>query len=108
MKTFSRITTEHLYKDIKHAAQTAAPLFNMYGWTYGNDHVPTIGELEDAITRIAESALEYFYKSEEEYRDSRVSSGRFTVWVKEFEDEVSVEISLELGGHEWFKAQHKS
>lgn len=104
MNTFKRITTEHLHRDIKHAAQTAAPLFNMYGWTYGNDHVPTIGELEDTITRLADSALNYFYQSEEEFRDAQVASGRFKVWVKEFEDEVAVEISLEIGGHEWFKA----
>lgn len=108
MKTFSRITTEHLYNDIRSAAERAAPLFNLYGWTYGKDHVPTHGELVDCITRLAESALDYFYKSEEEFRDAEVGSGRFSVRVREFEDEVSVKIVLELGEREWFKAPQKS
>lgn len=108
MKTFSRITTDHLYNDIEAAATKAAPLFNLFGWTYGNDHVPTHGELVDCITRLADSALNYFYQSEEEFRDSEVGSGRFTVRVKEYEDEVSVKIVLELGEREWFKAQNKS
>ena len=104
MGTFKRITTDHLYRDIEDAATKAAPLFNLFGWTYGKDHIPTHGELVDCITRLAESALDYFYKSEEEYRDSEVGSGRFSVKVREFEDEVSVKIVLELGEHEWFKA----
>lgn len=104
MSVFERITTDRLYKDIDAAANQAAPLFNLYGWTYGEDHVPTHGELVECITRLAEHALDYFYRSEEQYREAQVSSGRFTVWVKEFEDEVAVRISLELGGHEWFKA----
>jgi hypothetical protein len=104
MSTFERVTTDRLYQEIDAAANLAAPLFNLYGWTYGEDHVPTHGELVDCITRIAESALNYFYQSEEEFREAQTSSGRFTVWVKEFEDEVSVRISLELGGHEWYKA----
>ena len=104
MKTFERITTERLYADIDAAANQAAPLFSLYGWTYGEDHIPTHGELVDCITRLAESALTYFYNSEEEFREAQVASGRFKVWVKEFEDEIAVSISLELGGHEWFKA----
>ena len=104
MKTFNRITTEHLYADIEAAATKAAPLFNLYGWTYGEGKVPTHNELVDTITRLAEHALEYFYKSDEEYRDSEVGSGRFSVRVKEFEDEVDVRIVLDLGGHTWFKA----
>lgn len=104
MSVFERITTDRLYKDIDAAANQAAPLFNLYGWTYGEDHVPTHGELVDCISRLTSSALEYFYGSQEEYREAQVSSGRFTVWVKEFEEEVSVRISLELGGHEWYKA----
>lgn len=104
MTTFNRITTEHLYADIEAAATKAAPLFNLYGWTYGDGKVPTHNELVNTITRLAEHALDYFYKSEEEYRDSEVGSGRFSVRVKEFEDEVDVRIVLDLGGHTWFKA----
>lgn len=104
MGTISRITTDMLYDKIHAAAERAAPLFNLYGWTYREGKVPTHNELVDTITRLAEHALEYFYKSEEEYRDSEVGSGRFSVRVKEFEDEVDVRIVLDLGGHTWFKA----
>ena len=104
MKTFNRITTEHLYADIEAAATKAAPLFNLYGWTYGENTPPTHNDLVNTITELAEHALDYFYRSEEEYRDSEVGSGRFSVRVKEFEDEVDVRIVLDLGGHTWFKA----
>ena len=104
MKTFNRITTDHLYNDIEAAATKAAPLFNLYGWTYDEGKVPTHNELVNTITRLTDSALEYFYKSEKGYRDSEVRSGRFSVKVKEFEDEVDVRIVLELGGHSWYKA----
>lgn len=108
MKTFSRITTEHLYDDIEAAATKAAPLFNLYGWTYGEGKVPTHNELVNTITELAEHALDYFYKSQEQYRDSEVGSGRFSVRVREFEDEVTVRIVLDLGEHTWFKAQKTS
>ena len=107
MKTFNRITTEHLYDEIETAVTKAAPLFNLYGWTYGHgedSRVPTHNELVDAVTELAEHALDYFYESEEEYRDSEVGSGRFSVRVKEFEDEVDVRIVLDLGSKSWFKA----
>ena len=107
MSTFNRITTDHLYADIEAAATKAAPLFNLYGWTYGHAeeaHVPTHNELVEIVTGLADRALEYFYKSEEEFRSSEVGSGRFSVKVHEFEDEVEVKIVLELGGHSWYKA----
>lgn len=108
MKTFDRITTEHLHNDIKAAAERAAPLFRLYGWTYGlvdrPDGIPTHDDLVKNITSLAEHALEAFYRSEEQYRDAEVGSGRFSVRVKEFEDEVDVRIVLDLGGHEWYKA----
>ena len=107
MGTISRITTDMLYDKIRAAAQTAAPLFNMYGWTYGENEIPTHDELVETITRLADYALEAFYNSQEEYRDAEVGSGRFSVKVKEFEDEVQVKIVLELGEHSWFKAQPK-
>jgi hypothetical protein len=105
MNTISRITVELLHDKIHEAAQAAAPLFNLYGWTYGDSNVPpTHSELVDTITRLTESALEYFYKSEEQFRDSEVGSGRFSVRVKEFEDEVDVRIVLDLASNAWFKA----
>lgn len=108
MGTISRITVEHLYDEIQSAAERAAPLFRLYGWTYGDSKVPpSHNELVDTITRLAESALEYFYDSDEEYRDSEVGSGRFSVRVKEFADEVDVRIVLDLGSRAWFKAQPK-
>lgn len=104
MRTFKRITTEHLYNDIEAAATKAAPLFNLYGWTYGEGKVPTHNELVDTITRLAEHALEYFYESDEEYRDSEVGIGRFSVRVREFDSQVYVRIILDLEEHTWYKA----
>ena len=104
MGTFSRITTDHLYDYIDASATTAAPLFNMYGWTYGEDRPPTHSELVDCITRLTDSALDSFYNSEEEFREAEVRSGRFCVSIREYEDEVAVNIRLEIGGHSWFKA----
>lgn len=111
MSTFNRITTDHLYNDIEAAATKAAPLFRLYGWTYGlndGDGIPSHNDLVNTITELADHALEYFYRSEEEFRDSEVGSGRFSVRVKEFEDEVDVRIVLDLGGHTWYKTQNKS
>lgn len=104
MKTFNRITTEHLYDEIRSAAKRAAPLFNLYGWTYSGTTPPTHDELVDTITRLTEYAIEYFYESDEEFRDAEVGSGRFSVRIKEFEDEVDVRIVLDLGSKSWFKA----
>lgn len=97
-----------LYDKIHAAAERAAPLFTLYGWTYGEGSVPTLNELVDTITRLTDSALDYFYKSEEEFRSSEVGSGRFSVKVHEFEDEVEVKIVLELGEHSWYKARKTS
>lgn len=112
MNTIKRITIEHLYDKIDAAATKAAPLFRLYGWTYSmvdsSDNIPTHNDLVDSITRLTESALEYFYESEEEYRKATVGSGRFSVSVKEFEEEVDVKIVLELGGHTWLKASKES
>jgi len=107
MATFNRITTERLYDEIENAATKAAPLFNLYGWTYGENKVPTLQELRDCITELTETALKSFYESDEEYRSAEVGSGRFAVKVKEFEEEVQVRIVLELGEKSWFKAQPK-
>lgn len=93
-----------LYDKIHSAAERAAPLFNLYGWTYGEGKAPTLNELVETITRLTDSALEYFYRSEEEYRTAECGSGRFSVKVHEFEDKVNVRIVLELGEHSWFKA----
>ena len=109
MATFNKITTDRLYNKIKYAATTAAPLFNLYGWTYGLDDgtegVPTLKELITCITRLTETALKAFYESDEEYRSAEVGSGRFSVKVKEFEEEVQVRIVLELGEKSWYKAR---
>lgn len=107
MGTISRITTDMLYDKIHSAAERAAPLFTLYGWTYGVGNVPTLDELVNTITRLTDLALEHFYGSKEEFRSSAVSSGRFSVKVHEFDNEVEVKIVLELGGHSWHKAQPK-
>ena len=104
MRTISRITTDMLYDKIHAAAERAAPLFRLYGWTYREGKVPTLDELVNTITRLTDNALEDFYKSQEEYRTVDVGSGRFAVKVNEFEDEVQVRIVLELGEKSWYKA----
>ena len=58
MSVIERLTTEHLYDKIDAAATQAAPLFTLYGWTYGEDHVPTHGELVQTITRLEAHALD--------------------------------------------------
>ena len=107
MKTFNRITTDHLYDEIESAVTKVAPLFNLFGWTYTEGKVPTHNELVETVTELAERALEYFYESNEEYRNAEVGSGRFSVRVLELEDEVDVRIVLNLEGHTWFKAPPK-
>lgn len=108
MSVFERITVERLYDDIQAAATTAAPLFRLYGWTYGlnssGESIPTHNDLVETITELAQHALDHFYRSEEEFRDAEVGAGRFSVRVKEFEDEIDVRIVLDVGGHTWFKA----
>ena len=104
MGTISRITTDMLYDKIHAAAERAAPLFTLYGWTYREGKVPTLDELVDCITLLTDSALEDFYESDEEYRTAEVGSGRFAVNVHEVEDEVNIKIVLELGEHSWDKA----
>jgi hypothetical protein len=107
VKTFNKITTERLYDEIEQASTTAAPLFNLYGWTYGKKGIPTLDELRACITHLTDTALKAFYESDEDYRSAEVGSGRFAVKVKEFEEEVQVRIVLELGEKSWFKAQPK-
>ena len=104
MTTFNRIDVDRLYRDIEHAATVAVPLFTLYGWTYGDGRVPTVNDLRDIITGLAEHAFEAFYRSEEEYRSAEVGSGRFSVKVHEFEDEIQVRIVLDLEEHSWYKA----
>lgn len=105
MNTFNKITVDRLYDEIDNAATKAAPLFQLYGWTYGEDHVPTHSELVNCITELAEHALKSFYQSDKEYRGAEVGSGRFAVKVREFEDEVNVRIVLELDDKSWYKAE---
>ncbi len=108
MNTIKRLTIEHLYNEIDHAAQTAAPLFNLYGWTYGLNGsgaaIPTHSDLVETITELTQHALDHFYNSNEEYRDAEVGSGRFSVRIKEYEDSVQARIVLDMGEKTWFKA----
>lgn len=99
----SNLTVDDFYNEIQHAAQTAAPLFNLYGWTYDEGVVPSANELERVITRLAEHALNHFNDSQEEYPEARVGSGRFNVIVKQYEDEQTLEILLNLAQKSRFK-----
>lgn len=99
----NKITSDDLYEEIESAADRAAPLFRLYGWTYGGVGTPSHNDLVETITRITDSAIESFYDSKESYRQSEVSSGRFNVTLCEYEDEIVANISLELGEKSWSK-----
>lgn len=99
----SNLTVDDFYNEIEHAAQTAAPLFNLYGWTYGENVVPSVNELERIITELAEHALHHFNNSHEEYPEAGVGSGRFTVRIKQYENERELTISLDLASKVQFK-----
>lgn len=88
--------TEDYYDIIQSAARTAAPLFNMYGWTYLGSARPTENDLEDMITSLVDSAIESIEYKDNPQEDASVSSGRFTVRIVLGDHERFVNISLEL------------
>lgn len=95
----SELTTDTFYKEIGHAAQTAAPLFRLYGWTYG-DGVPDINELEDTITRLVDETIEAY---ERRGGDASVSTGRFIVRLSQYKEERELTIDLNLAASAQFK-----
>lgn len=100
----TNLTTEDFYSEIQHAAQTAAPLFNLYGWTWFNsDTPPTVNHIEQTITKLVAGALDSFNNSTEEYPEAICSTGRFTVRIKRYEDERELTISLDLARKSQFK-----
>lgn len=100
----SNLTTDDFYNEIQHAAQTAAPLFNLYGWTWhNNDTPPTMNQIELTITKLVEGVLDSFNNSTEEYPEAMCSTGRFTVRIKQYEDERELTISLKLASKSQFK-----
>jgi len=105
----AQLTTDDFYTEIQNAAQTAAPLFQMYGWTYGavpGNGVPNIHQLVDCIEQLAQHALRSFNEqvaNGEESPEASVASGRFVVRIKEWEDEREFEVTLELSSKSQFK-----
>lgn len=100
----TNLTTDDFYNEIQHAAQTTAPLFNLYGWTwYDNDTPPTINNIELTITRLVEGALDSFNNSDEEYPEATCSTGRFIVRIKQYEGERELTINLNLASKSQFK-----
>ena len=98
------LTTEDFYSEIEHAATVAAPLFQMYGWTHFDSQNPiTHYDLVNCITELVEHALEHFNRSKDEFPEAGVSSGRFSVNIKEFEDEQCLDIKLDLVSKSRFK-----
>lgn len=99
-----QLTVDDFYNEIQHAAQTAAPLFNLYGWTwFESDTPPTVNRIEHTITHLVESVLYSFNKSTEEYPEAMCGTGRFTVHIKQYEDERELTISLDLASKSQFK-----
>ena len=101
-----QLTVEDFYTEIEHAATVAAPLFKLYGWTWANvpgDGVPNHNQLVDGITRLADRTLRYFNESRKEFPEAMVGSGRFTVRMKQWEDEREFSIQLDLASKSQFK-----
>lgn len=76
---------------VSYAAHKAAPLFQMYGWTYGLDggtRIPTVNELEDTINSLIDSVVDEGY----EYS----ATGRFQVRKEHDGDMEYLSISLDL------------
>lgn len=100
----SNLTTDDFYNEIQHAAQTAAPLFNLYGWTWhDSDTPPTVNRIERTITYLVQEALHSFNNSDEEYPEAMCGTGRFTVRITQYEDERELTISLDLANKSQFK-----
>ena len=100
----SNLTTDDFYNEIQHAAQTAAPLFNLYGWTwFDSETTPTVNRIERTITELVEEVLHSFNNSDEEYPEAMCSTGRFTVHIKQYEDERELTIDLNLASKSQFK-----
>ncbi len=55
------------------AAQIVAPLFSLYGWTYGEKHSPSFYEIKDTIAGL------FTELKKQPLRVDACSTGRFTV-----------------------------
>lgn len=102
----NNLTVEDFYTEIEHAATVAAPLFKLYGWSWASvpgDGVPNHRQLVEFITHLVDDVLQYFNESQEEFPEAMVGSGRFTVRIKQYEDERELTISLDLASKSQFK-----
>ena len=94
-----QLTVEDFYTEIEHAATVAAPLFKLYGWSWASvpgDGVPNHRQLVASINRLVDDVLQYFNDSREEFPEATVSSGRFTVRMKQWDGEREFRIQLDL------------
>lgn len=93
---------ENFYAEIELAATKAAPLFQQFGWTYGEGTVPTSSEIEETIGRLVDSVLEWSERPEWDGH-STCASGRFFVSYRKYDEEKELSIKLELAEHTEFK-----
>ncbi len=77
------------YADI--FATKAAPLFRLYGWTYGGKDVPSLDRIREAVEYLISSVLI------ERKKNVTVKSGRFAVEKSLVDGEIEINVSLELG-----------
>lgn len=92
-------TVEDFYDTIEHAATVAAPLFNLYGWTYGlrgTKHT----DLVDTITELVEEVIKQFNRGND---NAFCATGRFIVTYNGYEDERELTIALDLASASEFK-----
>lgn len=92
-------TTDDFYDTIEHAATVAAPLFNLYGWTYGLRGTAHT-DLVETITELVEEVLRQFNRGEDR---CFCASGRFVVTYNQYDDERELSIALDLASAAQFK-----
>lgn len=97
-------TVDDFYNEIEHAATVAAPLFGLFGWTYGlsDGKTPIHNELVETITELVGSVLNDSEKPDWDGFAS-VASGRFYVSYCKYEEERELQIKLELASATEFK-----
>lgn len=92
-------TAEDFYDTIEHAATVAAPLFNLYGWTYGLRGTKQT-DLNETITELVQEVLNQYNRGE---KRCFCASGRFIVTYNEYDDERELTIALDLASAAQFK-----
>lgn len=82
-------TSMDFYREIELAATKAAPLFQMFGWTWHDIGVPKYTDIVNELSRLVDRALEL-------EDGGTIGTGRLSVTVKHYDEESVLSIGLEL------------